>query len=51
VSFQFIGATVGGGATDIIGRGLIVHAKPDDYRTQPTGDAGGRLACAVIRAD
>jgi Cu-Zn family superoxide dismutase len=51
VSFQFIGATIGSGVTDIVGRGLIVHAKPDDYHTQPTGDAGGRLACAVIRTE
>lgn len=43
--------TVGdGSATDIIGRGLIVHADPDDYVSQPTGNAGGRLACAVISA-
>ncbi|WP_024888798.1 superoxide dismutase family protein [Luteimonas huabeiensis] len=45
------GATLGdGAATDIVGKGVIVHAKPDDYTTQPTGDAGGRLACGVIEA-
>ena len=40
--------TVGEGPTDIIGRGLIVHRDADDYRTQPTGNSGPRIACAVI---
>jgi Cu-Zn family superoxide dismutase len=42
--------TVEDGPGSIIGRGLIVHAAPDDYKTQPTGNAGARLACGVIRA-
>ena len=42
--------TVGSGPTDVIGRGLIVHADPDDFRTQPTGNAGARIACGVIKA-
>jgi Cu-Zn family superoxide dismutase len=36
------------GANSILGRGVIVHVNPDDFKTQPTGNAGGRLACGVI---
>ncbi len=43
--------TVGPGPASIIGRGLIIHADPDDYKTQPTGNAGARIACGVIKAD
>jgi len=42
--------TLGTGlANDIAGRALVVHAKPDDYTSQPSGDAGARVACGVIR--
>ena len=33
----------------IIGRAAIVHAATDDLKTDPTGNAGGRVACGVIR--
>lgn len=36
------------GDSSIIGRGVIVHSAPDDLKTQPTGNAGGRQACAAI---
>jgi len=39
------------GPANIIGRGLIVHADPDDYKTQPTGNAGARIACGVIQTN
>jgi len=42
--------TLAPGPASIIGRGLIVHADPDDYKTQPTGNAGARIACGVIQA-
>jgi Cu-Zn family superoxide dismutase len=41
--------TVRPGPASIVGRGLIIHADPDDYKTQPTGNAGARIACGVIR--
>ena len=42
--------SVSPGATSVIGHGMIVHRDPDDYKTQPTGNAGPRIACAVILA-
>lgn len=36
------------GAASIVGHGVVVHANPDDFTTQPTGNAGGRVAVGVI---
>ena len=38
------------GKRGVIGKALIVHERPDDMKTQPTGGAGGRIGCAVIKA-
>ncbi len=45
------GVTVAPGPASIIGLGLIVHADPDDFKTQPTGNAGARIACGVIQKE
>jgi Cu-Zn family superoxide dismutase len=44
-------ATLGEGKNSLTageGTALVVHAKPDDGKTQPSGDSGDRIACGVI---
>ena len=50
MSFLISGVTLDLSRTGVMGRGVIVHAMPDDYATQPTGNSGVRLACGVILA-
>lgn len=41
--------SIGGDAnTDIVGKAFIVHSGVDDYKSQPTGNAGSRIGCGVI---
>jgi Cu-Zn family superoxide dismutase len=35
---------------DTDGASLVIHAKPDDYKTDPSGNSGDRIACGVIGA-
>lgn len=35
----------------VIGKTIIIHQYPDDYRTQPSGNAGKRLACGIVQWD
>jgi Cu-Zn family superoxide dismutase len=47
-----IETAAGGSAANILGGGgvaLVVHARPDDHRTGPSGDSGDRVACGVVK--
>ena len=47
--YERVDATISlDGADSIIGHGVIVHASADDLKTQPTGNAGARVACGAI---
>jgi len=43
------GISVSTGKDGIIGRAIVVHADPDDLKTDPTGNSGSRIGCGVIR--
>lgn len=40
---------VGRGTTDIVGKAVVVHAGADDFKSQPAGNSGARVACGVIQ--
>lgn len=51
--FPIPGAMIASGSVmlgDADGTALVIHAKADDYKTEPSGDSGDRIACAVIAA-
>ena len=53
VSIPVAGVKTASGAmmlADADGTALVIHAKPDDYKTDPSGDSGDRIACAVLAA-
>ena len=43
--------TVTKGPNSVVGRSVVIHANPDDYKSQPAGNSGPRIACGLIRAD
>jgi superoxide dismutase, Cu-Zn family len=53
LDFVMPGVTLTGGSAPLLdpdGAALVVHATADDYRTDPSGNSGGRIACGVITA-
>jgi len=43
------GFAVNTGPTGIVGRSVVVHRDPDDYKSQPAGNSGPRIACGLIK--
>lgn len=37
--------------SEVIGRTVVIHSDPDDFHTQPAGNAGKKIACGVIRKE
>jgi len=52
-TYLVAGVTMGGAENalaDADGTSLVIHADADDYKTDPSGNSGDRVACAVIAA-
>jgi superoxide dismutase, Cu-Zn family len=50
VDMVLSGATLRSGQPDdILGKSIVVHEKADDYKSQPAGDSGKRIACGIIK--
>jgi Cu-Zn family superoxide dismutase len=44
-----IGFSIGVGANSVLDRAIVIHSEADDLLSQPSGNAGNRIACGVIR--
>lgn len=50
VEIELDKVSIAGQLSPLVGRAVIIHEHPDDLITQPTGGAGGRIACGIIGA-
>lgn len=51
VDYTVAGASISGGAEALLdgdGAAIVIHAQADDYKTDPSGNSGGRIACGVF---
>ena len=48
-SAKLSGFAVNTGSNGIVGRSVVVHRDPDDYKSQPAGNSGPRIACGLIQ--
>jgi Cu-Zn family superoxide dismutase len=48
-SFETDLFTVADGPASVIGRAVVIHRDPDDYKSQPAGNSGPRIACGVVQ--
>ena len=52
MSMTIDGWSIGGAdSTNVVGKSVIIHEKADDFTSQPSGNAGGRVSCGVIKED
>ncbi len=50
MSLTVEGWSIGGAdSTNVVGKSVIIHEKADDFTSQPSGNAGGRVSCGVIK--
>ena len=48
-SAKLSGFAVNNGPSGVLGRSVVVHRDPDDYKSQPAGNSGPRIACGLIK--
>ena len=48
LSTELRAIALGAGANDIVGKAVVVHKDADDFKAQPAGNSGARIACGVI---
>jgi Cu-Zn family superoxide dismutase len=48
-SAKISGLAVDTGKNGIIGKSVVIHRDPDDYKSQPAGNSGPRIACGLIK--